>query len=50
VSGGFGEMVVMIGGKSYYVCCSGCREALLDDPDSFIKGGAGSNKEKSVQP
>ena len=37
VTGGLGESQVVIGGKAYYVCCSGCREALLDDPDAFIK-------------
>lgn len=54
VTGGLGETQVTIGGKSYYVCCSGCREALLEDPDAFIKPGkepaGGAVNGKSVQP
>ena len=28
VSGGLGTMPVMYKGKTYYVCCSGCRDAF----------------------
>ncbi len=38
VTGGQGDMEVKISGKSYFVCCSGCRDALLEDPEAFIKG------------
>jgi YHS domain-containing protein len=31
-------MEVTIAGKSYFVCCSGCRDALLEDPEAFIGG------------
>jgi hypothetical protein len=36
VTGGEGDMEVTIAGKSYFVCCSGCRDALLEDPAAFI--------------
>ncbi len=37
VSGGRGTIPVTYKGKTYYVCCSGCREAFKDDPETFIK-------------
>jgi YHS domain-containing protein len=37
VSGGKGTMTVSYKGKTYYVCCSGCREAFQDDPQKYIK-------------
>jgi YHS domain len=37
VSGGLGTIAVMYKGKTYYVCCSGCRDAFKDDPETFIK-------------
>lgn len=37
VSGGKGTMSVTHQGKTYYVCCSGCRDAFKDDPEKFIK-------------
>jgi hypothetical protein len=37
VSGGLGTMPVTYQGKSYYVCCSGCRRAFRDDPEKYIK-------------
>ena len=46
VTGGQGTISVNVGGKSYFVCCSGCREALLDDPQAFI----GALKPSRVQP
>jgi YHS domain-containing protein len=36
VSGGKGTMPVPYKGKTYYVCCSGCRDAFKDDPEKFI--------------
>ena len=38
VTGGQGDLEVTIAGKSYFVCCSGCRDALLEDPEAFIGG------------
>jgi hypothetical protein len=37
VSGGLGTMPVTYKGKTYYVCCSGCRDAFKDDPETYIK-------------
>ena len=37
VSGGKGTIPVSYNGKTYYVCCSGCRDAFKDDPEKFIK-------------
>lgn len=37
VTGGLGEIMVTVNGRSVYVCCSGCRETLLADPDAFLK-------------
>jgi hypothetical protein len=37
VSGGLGTMPVMYKGKTYYVCCSGCRDAFRDEPEKYIR-------------
>jgi YHS domain-containing protein len=37
VSGGKGTMAVSHGGKTYYVCCSGCRDEFKADPDKYVK-------------
>jgi hypothetical protein len=37
VSGGLGTIPVMYKGKTYYVCCSGCRDAFNDDKETYIK-------------
>ncbi len=37
VSGGLGTMPVVYKGKTYYVCCSGCRDAFKDEPEKYIK-------------
>ena len=37
VTGGLGTTAVSYKGATYYVCCSGCREAFLEDPEKFIK-------------
>jgi hypothetical protein len=37
VSGGLGTMPVTYKGKTYYVCCSGCRDAFNDEPEKYIK-------------
>ncbi|MEO1995648.1 MAG: hypothetical protein ABGZ17_10280 [Planctomycetaceae bacterium] len=36
VSGGKGTMRVTHKGQTYYVCCTGCREAFNEDPDGVI--------------
>jgi hypothetical protein len=37
VSGGRGTMPVSYKGKTYYVCCSGCRDAFKEEPEKYIK-------------
>jgi hypothetical protein len=37
VSGGLGTMPVMYKGKTYYVCCGGCRDAFRDEPEKYIR-------------
>lgn len=36
VTGGRGTIAVMHAGQTYYVCCTGCREAFEDDPAGII--------------
>jgi Archaeal TRASH domain len=36
VSGGLGTIAVTHKGKTYYVCCSGCRDAFKEEPDKYI--------------
>jgi YHS domain-containing protein len=37
VTGGKGTMQVQYKGKTYYVCCTGCRDAFLDDPEGILE-------------
>jgi hypothetical protein len=37
VSGGLGKIPVTYKGETYYVCCSGCRDAFKESPDKYIK-------------
>jgi hypothetical protein len=37
VTGGVGTIAVSYKGATYYVCCSGCREAFLETPEKFIQ-------------
>ena len=36
VTGGAGTIPVMHKGKTYYVCCTGCRDAFNDDPEGTL--------------
>ena len=36
VSGGVGTIRVSHKGENYFVCCTGCRDAFIDDPELFI--------------
>lgn len=36
VTGGKGTMTVSFQGKTYYVCCSGCRDEFLESPKKYI--------------
>ena len=37
VSGGHGTMSTTYKGKTYYFCCTGCRDAFADNPEKYIK-------------
>ena len=37
VSGGLGTIPVSFNGVTYYVCCSGCKEAFNENPAKFVK-------------
>jgi YHS domain-containing protein len=37
VSGGHGTLTTMYKGKTYYFCCTGCRDAFKDNPEKYIK-------------
>jgi hypothetical protein len=36
VTGGLGTISVVHNGKTYYVCCTGCRDAFKDDPEGIL--------------
>lgn len=38
VSGGSANIAVTYMGKTYYVCCSGCRDEFNADPAKYVKG------------
>ena len=44
VTGGRGSMAVEYKGKTYYVCCSGCKTAFQEDPDGIIAEAAERSK------
>jgi hypothetical protein len=37
VTGGLGTIPVTYMGETYYVCCSGCRDAFNEEPAKFVK-------------
>jgi hypothetical protein len=37
VSGGLGTTPVTYMGKTYYVCCSGCRDAFKEEPAKYVR-------------
>jgi hypothetical protein len=37
VTGGLGTIAVSYQGKTYYVCCTGCRDAFNENPEKIIK-------------
>jgi hypothetical protein len=49
VSGGLGTMPVTYKGKTYYVCCSGCRDAFRDEPEKYIKEFEARKKAKTKE-
>jgi hypothetical protein len=46
VSGGRGTSTVTYKGKTYYVCCSGCRDAFKEEPDKYVREYEESLKKK----
>lgn len=46
VSGGLGTIQVSYKGKTYYVCCGGCRTEFLEDPEKYIKEYEQKKKDK----
>ena len=37
VTGGAASIAVSHNGKTYYVCCTGCRDAFNEAPEKFVK-------------
>ena len=37
VSGGRGTITVSHNGKTYYVCCSGCRDEFKESPEKYVR-------------
>ncbi len=37
VTGGSASIAVTHKGKTYYVCCSGCKEAFEENPEQILK-------------
>jgi hypothetical protein len=40
VTGGLGTMTVNFNGKTYYVCCTGCRDEFNENPQKYIDAAA----------
>lgn len=47
VTGGFGSMTVMFEGKSYYVCCTGCKDIFEMDPKAVLAEYAAKKKKEA---
>src|SRR5262249_56517502 len=47
VTEGRGTIQVSYKGKTYYVCCSGCRDLFNDDPESVLAEAAAREKAKA---
>jgi len=46
VTGGRGTMEVSYKGKTYYVCCTGCRDAFNENPEKILKEYAERKKKE----
>ncbi len=46
VSGGRGTMAVSYEGKTYYVCCTGCRDEFKEDPKKYVLAWEAKRKKK----
>ncbi|MBX3438920.1 MAG: YHS domain-containing protein [Planctomycetaceae bacterium] len=49
VTGGAGTIQVSYEGKTYYVCCSGCKQAFDDDPAGIIQEAAERKKREAAE-
>lgn len=47
VTGGKGTIAVTHKGQTYYVCCTGCRDAFNDDPEGILAAYVAKKKTKS---
>lgn len=47
VTGGLGTITVAYNGKTYYVCCSGCKQAFDADPEGVLAEYAERQREES---
>jgi hypothetical protein len=47
VTGGLGTIAVTHNGQTYYVCCTGCRDAFNDDPQGILAAWAERQRKKS---
>ena len=50
VTGGAGTIKVSYKGKTYYVCCTGCRDAFNDDPVGILADYRAMLEEKRAKP
>ena len=46
VSGGLGTLAVSFEGKTYYVCCSGCRDEFKANPAKYVQEWEAKRKKK----
>ena len=44
VTGGVGTTTVQFNGKTYYVCCSGCRDEFMESPKKYVDAFEKKNK------
>lgn len=44
VTGGVGTSTVSYNGKTYYVCCSGCRDEFMENPKKYVDAFEKKNK------
>jgi YHS domain-containing protein len=49
VTEGRGTLPVSYKGKTYYVCCSGCRDLFNENPEAILAEAAGRQKEKAEE-
>jgi hypothetical protein len=49
VTGGLGKIPVSYKGQTYHVCCSGCRDAFMENPEKCIKEAAERKKKESAE-